>query len=134
MDKGRGDGADPLGWAVLADVDEVTFHGPDGSTTELGLKHFAPGAKVWLLPPLWGDGWESAVVVGRHRGSGRYVQMVTAMKHLHDFRVAAVYSPAVVRELTRPLHPGRGEPRQWLSEAEALETIARHPLTSSRLQ
>ena len=64
-----------------------------------GLKHLAPEAKVWVLPPQWGDGVENVFVVGRHRcrGPGRLARMVVGFRHLAGFRVRGVYSPAVYR-------------------------------------
>ena len=57
-----------LTWCVVANVLAETTHGEGGEDVQRGLKHFAPGAKVWVLPPQWGDGGESVVVAGRHRG------------------------------------------------------------------
>jgi len=112
---------------VVANVAEETAHGEGGLELRRGVKHFAPGAKVWVLPPLWGDGGEHVMVVGYHRGSRgrRLARMVMPRRHLTGFRVQAVYSPAVVRELTRPTtefseDPGPG---MWATRKEA-EKIA----------
>ena len=63
-------------WCVVANVAEETGRGPGGREIGRGTKHFPPGAKVYCSPPLWGDGYERIRVVGRHRGSHRYVTMV----------------------------------------------------------
>ncbi|MEU5257873.1 hypothetical protein [Amycolatopsis sp. NPDC021455] len=111
-----------LTWCVVANVLAETTHGEAGEDVQRGLKHFAPGAKVWVLPPQWGDGGESVVVVGRHRGrgSGRLARMVVGRHHLAEFRVRGVYSPAVFRELARP--PADRGVRRWESEDEARKT------------
>ncbi len=90
---------------VVANVAAETAHGEGGLELRQGLKHFAAGAKVWILPPQWGDGGTDVVVVGYHRGTkGRgLVRMVMPRRHLARFRVQPVYSPGVARELTRPL-------------------------------
>ncbi len=122
-----------LGWAVVANVVREARHGPGGEVTTQGLRHFAPGTKVWVLPAQWGDGWHSAVLVGRHRGSRRFAQMVVPLWHLENFRTQGVYSPAVMTQLKKPLDGQQGEPRQWRSEQEAQEAISKHPTTRGRL-
>jgi len=132
-----GSGDELLGWAVVANVQAETAHGHGGSDVQRGLKHFTAGTKVWVLPPQWGDGWEQVVVVGRHRGARRVVQMVIDIDHLTDFRVQGVYRPAVDRALRSATWDDRrgatGDSRQWSSEAEARDWIATHPATRDRL-
>lgn len=110
-----------LGWCVVANVTAETFHGEGGVEARSGLKHFAPGAKIWVLPPQWGDGGQDVFVVGAHRGTrGRLVRMVVPRVHLTNFRVRGIYQPAVRRELTAEWKE-RGTPRQWESREEAEE-------------
>jgi hypothetical protein len=61
---------------------------------------FAAGTKVYCYPPLWGDGYEKIKVVGRHRGSKRYVEMIVAAKTLASCRVKLVYSPYLLDHLS----------------------------------
>jgi hypothetical protein len=114
--------AEVLAWCVVANVAAETSHGEGGQEVRRGLKHFAPGAKVWVLPPQWGDGGESVFVVGRHRGRGRgrLARMVVARHHLVNFRVRGIYSPAVHRELTQPWkQQGDHSLCLWKSQEEA---------------
>lgn len=111
-----------LAWCVVANVVAETARGEDGQDIRPGLKHFAPGAKVWVLPPQWGDGGEKVMVIGRHRGrgQGRLARMVIGRHHLAGFRVRGVYSPAVHRELVRPWKPWGDHPlKLWNSRDEA---------------
>jgi hypothetical protein len=62
-----------------------------------GAKHFAPGAKVYFLYGF--DGWERVYVVGRHRGSKRYIELIMNSAHLTNWRAELVYSPHLVRLL-----------------------------------
>lgn len=112
-----------LGWAVTANVSAETGHGLGGKSVASGLRHFSPGTKVWVLPAQWGDGREQALVVGRHRGSRRFARLVVVLAHLEDFRVESIYSPAVARQLKRPIDRDRGQPAQWGSRAEAEASI-----------
>lgn len=85
-----------LTWCVVANVATETHHGEDGLDVRAGVHHFAPRAKLWVLPPQWGDGSDNVIVVGQHRGGGhrRPARMVLPRHYLVDFRVRGVYSPA----------------------------------------
>ena len=96
----------PSGFCVVANVAGETASGEGGLDVRAGARHFAPGAKVRVLPPQWGDGGHQVIVAGHHRGTrGRrgLARMVLPRRHLTGFRVQGVYSPAVIRALTRPL-------------------------------
>lgn len=96
-----GTGPEPLGMCIVANVAQETSHGEGGLDIRKGLRHFAPGAKVWIAPLAWGDGGEHVIVAGRHRGnSRRYMRIVIESRFLVNFRVRAIYSPALVRALT----------------------------------
>jgi len=115
-------------FCVVANVAEETAWGEGGLQVRAGVRHFGPGAKVWVLPPQWGDGGDQVIVAGYHRGTrGRQglARMVMPRRHLTGFRVQGVYSPAVIRALTRPLTElGLDHvPRLWATRQEA-EDIA----------
>jgi hypothetical protein len=57
----------PLGnaFGIAADVKRELARGEGGLDIRSGTKHFAAGAKVWVLPPRWGDGGDQVGVVGR---------------------------------------------------------------------
>ena len=94
------DGEAPLAWCVVANVSPETAHGEAGMELRRGLKHFKAGAKVWVLPAQWGDGGERLVVIGHHRANHvKYLSLVVERRHLENFRVRGVYSPAVLRRL-----------------------------------
>jgi hypothetical protein len=95
--------AEVLAWCVVANVAERTTFGEQAELRR-GLKHFAAGAKLWVLPPKWGDCGDHVIVVGRHRGRGpgKLARMVVERRHLTNFRALGVYSPTVHRELVKP--------------------------------
>ena len=111
-------------FCVVANVAEETAHGEGGLDLRRGVHHFAARAKVWVLPPQWGDAGAQVIVVGYHRGTrGRgLVRMVVSRQHLTGFRMQAVYSPAVAGELTRPLTEfGRPHaPVMWATREDAI--------------
>ena len=117
------------GFCVVANVAEETASGEGGLEVRAGVRHFAAGAKVWVLPPQWGDGGDQVIVAGYHRGThGRrgLARMVMPRRHLTGFRVQGVYSPAVIRALTRPLTElGLDHaPRLWATRQEAGDIAA----------
>jgi hypothetical protein len=51
-------------------------------------------AKVWVVPPIWGDGGENVLVIGTRRGSHgrRLVRQVIGSEKLVNFRAQRVFS------------------------------------------
>ncbi|MFJ4184790.1 hypothetical protein [Kitasatospora sp. NPDC089509] len=122
---------EPLGYGVVANVCRETAHGEGGLEIRQGLKHFGPGAKLWIAPPRWHPRG-NAVVVGRHRGGGRrYVTLVTRIRFLENFRVRAVHSPALLRALSHPEPGFEQDGGLWTAE-QARAFAAFH--TSHRLE
>lgn len=120
-----GEECELLAWCVVANVAREVPFGPGGVEIRRGTKHFSPGAKVWVLPAQWGDGGDQVFVVARHRGSRRYVRMVVPSRRLTGFRVQGVYSPAVLRELTRPWQPRGDRPvGLWKTKEQAERAVA----------
>jgi hypothetical protein len=113
-----------LGFCVVANVARETESGEGGLNVRYGLRHFSGGTRLWALPPQWGDGGESLLVAGRHRGRrGGYVRMVVPRRHMENFRVRGIYNPALMRVLTAPGAPG-GEVRFWEGREEAEKAVA----------
>src|SRR5262245_49726707 len=100
-------------WMLVGNVKRFTHKGPGGRIVELGVKHFAPGAKVYCLPEAWGDGYENVRVVGKHRG-GRKINIVMPSKHIEHWRAQLVYSPELLRLI--------GEDG-WGADEEAEKTV-----------
>lgn len=119
-----------LAWSVVANVADEVARGEGGLDIRRGLKHFSRGAKVWVIPPQWGDGGERISVVGRHRASKRYIAIVVESRFLTNFRVRGVYSPTVYRLLTESPWAGL-----WtdLSAAESFCQAANRPRLRAHL-
>jgi hypothetical protein len=113
------DDAQQLDHCVVANVARETANGPGGLEIRAGLKHFPPGAKVWVLPPRWANALDRVFVVGRHRGSSRYIRIAVPLPHLTAFRVRTIHSPAVLRAILRPAARDTRQPRLWSDRAEA---------------
>lgn len=116
---------EPLAWAIAANIADD----PDGSAPE-GRGRFAPGAKVWLSP--WGWSFEGrASVIGRYRGSTRYIRMVMPYRRLTNFRARGIYSYAVLRKLTH-LRPCQSRLEAERAAAFLTYANAHPPFRSSR--
>jgi hypothetical protein len=98
-------------------------HGPGGQERRSGTIHLAPGAKVYCFPPLWGD--SNIKVVGRHRGSHRYVTMVIRSAWIRNWRSELVYSPTLIDLLSESWN-GTEDSRK-LVEGIASQMNAREP-------
>ena len=99
-------------WCLIGNIVAERPFGPGGVQTKRGTKHFAPGTKVYCLPPQWGDGFRQIRVLGKHRGQkGGLEEMVVSAAWVTDWRAKVVYSPDTVRRLTPD---GRGSP--WTEE------------------
>jgi hypothetical protein len=130
--------ARPAAFCIVANVRDETARGCSGTEIHRGAGHFPPGAKVWVLPPQWGDGGDQVIVVGYHRGTrGRgLARIIIPRRHLTRFRVQGLYSPALINALTRPLAElGRDSPPwQWETrqQAEQIAAIWQHRATAGK--
>lgn len=86
-------------WCLVANVVKMRRAGPGGVEVRSGTKHFAPGAKVYVIGAYWGMGGETVTVVGRHRKARRFITIATKSKYLTNWRAALVYSPAVLQRI-----------------------------------
>lgn len=112
-------------WCVVGNVTDERPYGPGGQEWRRGTIHFAPGAKVYCFPPLWGDGYEKIQVIGRHRGSHRYVTMVIRSDWVRNWRTELVYSPTLI-DLLSQSWDGTEDARQR-AELIANEMNTRNP-------
>jgi len=109
-------------WCLVGNVVASCVDAETGEVKR-GTKHFAAGTKVWCLPGQWGDGYEKIVVIGRHRGSRRLVRMVIPAKRVTNCRAQVVYSPAVLRLLTKPRPEGLGSGARTYAQWDSKEHV-----------
>jgi hypothetical protein len=89
-------------WAAAADAVRDTSLWPcEKKRDGRGTRPFAPGSKVFVRRIVRGEDGDVAEVVGRHRGSKRYVRMVVRPECLEDARVRVVY-PARITPADQP--------------------------------
>jgi hypothetical protein len=95
----------PTQWCLIGNIKEDISYGHGGKTIRKGTKHFSPKTKVHVLPTQWGDGYEQVVVVGRHRGSKKYVTMIIPETSITNWRAKVVYKQEVLRRLQEAIMP-----------------------------
>lgn len=88
-------------WCIAANMVYERDYGPGGQEKRSGTRHFAPGAKLYIVDFFWGMAGENCTVVGHHRKSRRYITIVTQSKWLANWRVELVYSPYVIKEVVK---------------------------------
>ena len=83
--------AEPI-WCVIANVSDRIPFGEESEIRQ-GARDFPAGGRVYCFPPLRGGGYENIKVIGRHRGSIHFVEMVLPSTCLVDCRAKLIYGP-----------------------------------------
>jgi hypothetical protein len=109
-------------WCLVGNIVAERPSGETGKEIKRGTKHFSPGTKIYAFPAQWGDGYDNIIVVGRHRGSKRFVTMVIKSDWVTNWRAQVVYSPEVLRRLQEGVCKF-WEPRNWRSKAEVMKYL-----------
>ncbi|GAB3638000.1 hypothetical protein GCM10027422_35900 [Hymenobacter arcticus] len=85
-------------WTAVGNILRERPYGPGGAETRRGTRHFAPGAKVYIID--WYAGMcERIVVVGLHRSSKRMITLVIDVKLVENLRAKVCYVPAVIAKI-----------------------------------
>ena len=110
-------------WCVVANVVDERQCGPYGWEKRRGTKHFVPGAKVYLCSFFKGAVRKEVTVIGRHRGSSRYVTITMSSRWLTNWRPDLIYQPFILSKLRECSE--RSGYRRWDGSAESKEEAAR---------
>jgi hypothetical protein len=85
-------------WTAVANMVPERPYGPGGAETRRGTKHFAPGAKLYLID-WYAGGCERIIVVGQHRSSKRFITLVIDVRLVENLRAKVCYQPAVIAKI-----------------------------------
>jgi hypothetical protein len=106
-------------WTAVGNIIRERPYGPGGAETRSGTKHFAPGAKVYIID--WYPGTCDAVtVIGHHRKSHQLMKLVARVDTLEQFRSKICYSPGVNRIIAEHFAAEGGPHRLTKEFAEQL--------------
>lgn len=118
-------------WTAVANVVPQRPYGPGGQEIRPGTKHFAPGAKVYIID--WFAGTCTRVVaVGLHRQSKRMIRVVMAVDHLESFRAQVCYAPVVIAHINAHFAPPDDIRRLSQEFAEQLRDVL--PIWKAEMQ
>jgi len=112
----------PSQWCLVGNIVQERPYGEGGQEQPSGTRHVAPGTKVSCLPAQWGDGYETIVVIGRHRGSKEYVTMVIESTWVTNWRAKVVYEPAMLRRIQ--VATKEAWQRNWTAPEEVEASVA----------
>lgn len=90
-------------WCLVGNVVCCHEYGED-KEIRYGTKQFRPGAKVYMAPVNWGDGYEKTVVIGRPRNYKHYIEVVMHSKYTENYRIQKVYAPFVLNMMANSRH------------------------------
>ena len=93
-------------WTAVGNIVQERPYGPGGAETRLGTKHFAPGAKVYIID-WYAGGCERIVVTGLHRKSKKFIRLVIDVKLVQNLRPKLCYTPAVIKKIKEHYSPER---------------------------
>ncbi|WBO86187.1 hypothetical protein [Hymenobacter yonginensis] len=112
-------------WTAVGNIIRERPYGPGGVEIRYGTKHFAPGAKVYIID--WYPGTCDAVtVVGHHRKSHQLMKLVVRVEHLENLRAKVCYSPAVSSIMKEHFEAGDAPYRLTREFAEQLCAVLPH--------
>lgn len=103
-------------WCLVGNIVQNHEYGEDKELRG-GTKQFRPGAKVFMAPENWGDGYENIVVIGCPRHSKQYVELVTRSAYIENYRIQKVFSPFILEMMEHSNY------RWWDASEESYQRI-----------
>ena len=91
-------------WTAVGNIVRERPYGPGGTETRLGTKHFAPGAKVYII--AWYAGMcRRIIVVGLHRKSKRLITLAIDVRLVENLRPKVCYDPVAIAKMKEHYSP-----------------------------
>jgi hypothetical protein len=91
-------------WTAVGNIIRERPYGPGGAETRSGTKHFAPGAKVYIID--WYAGMcQRIIVVGQHRKSKRLITLSIDVRLVENLRPKVCYDPTVISKFKEHYSP-----------------------------
>ena len=91
-------------WTAVANIIRERNYGPGGEELRFGTKHFAPGAKVYIID-WYGGMCQRIIVVGLHRKSRRYITLAIDVRLVENLRSKVCYDPTVIAKFKEHYPP-----------------------------
>ena len=91
-------------WTAVGNIIRERPYGPGGAEIRLGTKHFAPGAKVYIIN--WYAGMcQRIIVIGLHRKSKRFITLAIDVRLVENLRPKVCYDPTVIAKINEHYSP-----------------------------
>ena len=97
-------------WCLVGNIVESHKYG-ESKERMTGTKHFRPGAKVFMAPANWGDGYEKIVVIGCPRHKKNYIEIIMRSEYTENHRIQKIYQPSILKMMEKSSH-------LWWDESE----------------
>lgn len=89
---------------IVGNIIHKSYHGTEKQIVS-GTKHFSAGTKVYCIFMYGGAGHERVRVLGRHRISGRMIDVIMATAFIKNFRLQKIYKQPVLDFLQKHHDP-----------------------------
>ena len=90
-------------WCLVGNIIQSHDYG-ETHEIKVGTKQFRPGARVYIAPAQWGDGYERVCVIGKPRHKKAFIEIVMKMKYIENFRLKKVVDPGVLNRIANSPH------------------------------
>ena len=87
-------------WCLVGNIIETHEFG-ESKDILTGTKHFRPGAKVYMAPANWGDGYENIIVIGCPRHSKHFIEVITRSAYIENYRIQKVYKSFLLKMMEK---------------------------------
>ena len=94
------DNIQPWRWCLVGNIVETHEYGEE-KEIKFGTKQFRPGAKVYLAPANWGDGYENIVVIGCPRKTRNFIEIIMRSEYVENLRIQKVYAPFLLHMMEK---------------------------------
>ena len=87
-------------WCLVGNIVQSHTYGEEHEM-RVGSKQFAPGAKVYIAPANWGDGYEDVIVIGCPRRCRHYIEIIMRSDLIENVRLKKVYAPFLLKMMDK---------------------------------
>ncbi len=111
---------DNFKWCLVGNIVQSHTYGEEHEI-RYGSKQFAPGAKVFIAPANWGDGYENVIVIGCPRRCRHYIEIIMRSDLIENVRSKKVYAPFLLKMMDESQYTWWGSSEE---DRECIESLA----------
>ena len=111
---------DNFKWCLVGNIVQSHTYGEEHEI-RYGSKQFAPGAKVYIAPANWDDGYENVIVIGCPRRCRHYIEIIMRSDLIENVRLKKVYAPFLLKMMDESQYTWWGDKDE---DRECIESLA----------